>query len=196
VFITSRSRSSSVRASTSPAGEALAVLGLELVDLPRGDPLELGRHRLARLKLPRVDQDGPGAVDPATALHVGEERELSGHEDRLAVGRRLLLPAGDEVEDQLGDVGVVADDDEHRRRHAGLRHPGLPPALERLLVVAVEAVQGALELCRRPWLALDGRLPPSLPGKLVADLAPQLPVGDGGRHPVVVDRHAGDLDDA
>ena len=62
VFMTSRSRSSSVMRLGVALGEALAVLGLELVDLAGRELLELGRQRLAGLELRGVDEDGVGAV--------------------------------------------------------------------------------------------------------------------------------------
>ena len=100
------------------AGEALAVLGLELLDLGGGDLLELGTHRLARLELLGVDQDGVGALGPPAVLDVAEERQVAGGDRRHAVGQGDL-PPGDPVVDQLADVGVVADDDEDRRREVG-----------------------------------------------------------------------------
>ena len=53
------------------AGEALPVLGLELLDLTRGDLLEVVAHRLAGFELLAVDQDRVGPVEPAA---VGRRR--------------------------------------------------------------------------------------------------------------------------
>ncbi len=146
VFITSRSRSSSVRSLGIAAGEAGAVFGLELVDFAGGDLLEIVAHGLAGFELLAVHQDGVRAVQPgAVAVVVAEDGQLPGLDDRLVADR--LFPAGDVVEDQFGDVGVVADDDEHRRRQtataAGLGV--LLPQAVVLLVVAVEAVQRPLQ---------------------------------------------------
>ncbi len=129
-------------------------------------------------------------------LHIGEQRERAADEDRQTVGRLLPTPAGNEVEDELGDVGVVADNDEHRWRVAGLRHTSLFPALECALVVAIETPQGPLELGWEHGRPLERDVPPTLPGELVANLSPQLQVGHGGSDPVVADRHARNLHDA
>ena len=62
------------------AGEAGAVLGLELLDLAGGDLLELVAHRLAGFELLAVDQDRVRAVQPAAvAVVVAEEGQLARH---------------------------------------------------------------------------------------------------------------------
>ena len=74
------------------AGEAGAVLGLELVDLAGGDLLELGAHRLAGFELLAVDEDRVRAMQPAAvAVVVAEEGELAGHGDRSS--RRAESPS-------------------------------------------------------------------------------------------------------
>ena len=55
------------------AGEADAVLGLELLDFAGGDLLEVVAHRLARFKLLAVHQDRVGAMEPAAVLVVVAE---------------------------------------------------------------------------------------------------------------------------
>ena len=159
------------------AGEAGAVLGLELVDFAGGDLLEVVAHRLAGFELPAVDQDRVRAVQPgAVAIVVAEDRQLPGLNDRLATDR--LFPAGDVVEDQLGDVGVVADDDEHRRREAtGAGLGVLLPQAVRLLVVAVEAVQRPLQFDGELRLAADVLGLAALLRQVLADAQPQVAVG-------------------
>ena len=93
-----------------------------------------------------------GRSDQQPALDVAEDRQGARDRDGRAVGERLL-PAGDPVEDELADVRVLADDDEDGRRAGAVRLP----RLVRLLVVAIEAPQGALELLRELGLALDRR---------------------------------------
>ena len=75
VFMTSRSRSSSVRLVGVAARETGAVLGLELLDLAGGDLLELGAHPFARFELLAVDQDRVGPRAPSAVLLVVEERQ-------------------------------------------------------------------------------------------------------------------------
>ena len=108
-------------------GEALAVLGLELLDLAGHVFLELGAELLARLELRGVDEDGVGPVGPLAVLHVAEELEVAGgdHAQGIVTLAAQLLPARDPVEDQLRDAGVVAHHDEHRRGEAGCL--GRPP---------------------------------------------------------------------
>ena len=180
------------------AGEARAVLGLELLDLAGGDLLEVVAHRLAGFELLAVDQDGVGAAQssrrPSSLLKMGS---LPGHDDGRAV-RQRLLPAGDVVEDQLGDVGVVADDDEDRRGDAlGAGLGVLLPQAVILLVVAVEAVQRALQLDGQLGLAADGLGPAALLGQVLADAQPEVAVGGlVAGHRVVGHGHARHLDDA
>ena len=71
------------------------------------------------------------------AVVVAEDGQLPGLNDGLFAN--LLFPSRNKVEDQLGDIGVVADDDEHRRRDTACAGFGiLLPQAVILLVVAVE----------------------------------------------------------
>jgi hypothetical protein len=85
-------------------------------------------------------------VHPCTvAIVIAEDGQLPDLDDGLPAD--LLFPAGDVVENQLGDVGVVADDDEDRRGDAA--SAGLDVVLPEaviLLVVAVETEQRTLQL--------------------------------------------------
>ena len=59
-----------------------------------------------------------GRCSPAAVLLVAEERQAGRELDDRSRSPIGFLPAGDVVEDQLRDVGVVADDDEDGRRDA------------------------------------------------------------------------------
>ena len=114
VFITSRRRSSSVSCSASRPGKrarysslnssisrAAIFLKSSLIASPDSScslsiRMELGRAR------------------HCAVLFIAEDGQLAGHDDRRAIGQGLL-PAGDVVKDHLGNIGVVADHDEHRR---------------------------------------------------------------------------------
>ena len=97
------------------AGKPPAVLGLELLDLVPGELLEVVGHALAGLELPAVHEDRVRPVQPAPTLLVVEQLQRAGRDDRLAVGVVVFgLVAGEVIEDRLADVGVVADDYEHR----------------------------------------------------------------------------------
>ena len=128
-----------------------------------------------------------GPVAELAALDVAENGQLAGHGHRAAVGKRLL-PAGDVIEDQLRDVGVVADDDEDRRREAVE-----PVAVSRvlashaavvLLVVGVQALERAFQLDGELRLAVDAAsvLRPFL-GRSSPDARPEVAVG--GLSPVI-----------
>ena len=102
------------------------------------------------------------------------------------------LEAGDPFEHQLGDRGVLAHHDEHRR-HAD---PGALPALELALIVAVERVQRGLQhvgqVERAELRGARGGLRQAL-----ADVLPQVAIDDRiGLHEIVAHRHARQLDDA
>jgi hypothetical protein len=58
-----------------PAGEALAQVVLELVNLAAGDPAELLAHRLAAVELLGIDQDRVRAIEETAAGDVAEEVE-------------------------------------------------------------------------------------------------------------------------
>ncbi len=123
-----------------PAGEALPVLFLELLDLQRGELLELRAHCIAGFQLLAVDEDRVGAVPPLPgSVIVGEDRQLARLYDGLFPD--LFLPTCDVVEHHFRHVGVVADHDEHRRRASASPFPFLlRPSLVGSLVVAVETL--------------------------------------------------------
>ena len=125
-------------------------------------------------------------------VEVAEQRQAAVLERGGAVVV-LAVEAGDVVVDQLRGGGVVADDDE-AGRHVDA---GLLPELEGLLVVAVERLQGGLQLDREAERVERLGLAAALLGHLLADVLPEvaehrhLAAGD-----VVGDRHARQLDDA
>jgi hypothetical protein len=138
VFITSRSRSSSVRSSVSRPGKrsrysclnssisrAAICLKSALIASPLSSCELSTRIVVGRALHPVVDD-------------VAEQLQLAGHEPRAAVGQRAL-PAGDVVEHELGDVRVVADDDEHRRGDAP--RPSLFRAAPQIVVLPVVLVE-------------------------------------------------------
>jgi hypothetical protein len=92
VFITSRSRSSSVSCRRPRRGSA-AVLGLELLDLPAAIFLK-SAHRLAGLELGGVDQDraGRSATRPSSRRW-RSSAEVAGHGRPLAVVEHWSQPA-------------------------------------------------------------------------------------------------------
>jgi hypothetical protein len=97
------------------AGKAGAIIGLELVNFTRSDLLEVVAHRLAGFELPAVHQDSVRAVEPtAIAVVIAENGQLSRLNDYLFAD--LLFPTGNEFKNEFGDVGVVADNYEDRRR--------------------------------------------------------------------------------
>jgi hypothetical protein len=180
-----------------PPREALAVLGLELLDLQRGDLLELGAHPLARLQLLAVDQDRERSGLPAPVLDVVEQGQLTRDQDRRAVGQGPLPPR-DVVEDELRDVTIVADDDEHGRRLVAgpVRLAPFPEAIAGL-IVAVEAVESPLKLDRELGLARNSIGLPTLAGQLLADAGPEVAIGRLiAQHRVIGDGDPGNLDDA
>ncbi len=66
------------------AGEAGAVVGLELVNFTGGDLLEIVAHGLAGFELPAVHQDRIGTMQPAAvAIVVAKDRQLPGLHDGL-----------------------------------------------------------------------------------------------------------------
>ena len=152
VFITSRSNALSLgfalRAAGAFAGRELA---LELLDLGTGGVAEALVERIAGFDLAGVDQQRARAGKAAAlVVIVAEQLEMAGMEGRaLALLRIAALEAGDPLEHQLGDRGVLAHHDEHRR-HAD---PGALPALELALVMAVERVQRGLAAC---WAGRTG----------------------------------------
>ena len=118
-------------------------LALELLDLRGGRLAEALVERVAGFELARVDQQRARAGQAATLfVVVAEQFEMAGVEGgAFAFGDVATLEAGDPVEHQLGDGGVLANDDEHR----GDVDAGPRPALELAFVVAVERVQRRLQ---------------------------------------------------
>src|SRR5208337_2203379 len=108
------------------------------------------------------------------------------------------LPSADVVEDQLRDVGVVADDDEDGRSLvAGPFRLALLPLAVARFIVAVEAMESALQLDRQLGFACDRFGSPALARKFLADSGPEVAVGRLiPLHRVVGDGNAGNLDDA
>ena len=177
-----------------PARDAAGVFGAELLDLGRGDLLELRGQALAGLELEGVDEDRARPRDRLAVVDVGEQRELAGHPDGLVVAEGLL-PAGDVVVDHLGDGGVVADDDEDGGRLAVLLRVGVLPRGERFRVGVVERVERAFEQARH-LVRGDRALLAALLRQPVLDARPEVEEAHVGRGRVVVDGDAGDLHDA
>ena len=138
-----------------------------------------------------------GPREPSAVFNVAEEAEFPRHQNGGAIGQRLL-PAGDVVEDQLGNVGVVADDDEHWRRLAAQARFGVVfPKLEVLLVVVVQALQRAFEFGRQLRFAGQRLGPAPLLRQVVPNAIPEVAVGGLlARHRIVGDRNTRDFHDA
>ena len=121
VFITSRRRSSSVRSSAERPGKRSRYSALNSAISAAAIFLNSGLIASPDSSCLRVDQDGLGAVGPRRpSLDVAEQLEVARRDERTDVAaRQWSLPAGDPVVDELADVGVVADDDEDRRREVG-----------------------------------------------------------------------------
>ena len=197
VFITSRSRSSSVRLSASRPGNrarysdlnssissAAICLNSGLIASPDSScslsiRIVSGRafHRPSSTLLNRASWPGTRTVEPS--------------------GRVRSHPA-DVVEDQLRDVRVVADDDEDGRSLvAGPFRFALLPLAIAGFIVAVEAMESPLQLDRELGLAFDRLGSSPLAGKLFPDSRPEVAVGRLlALHRVVGDGNAGNLDDA
>ena len=177
VFITSRSRSSSVRSSASRPGKRA-----------RYSALNSSISRAAIFLKSSLIASPDSSCWLSTRMVFGRcsqppwpsSLRKSGSCPAWTIGlvADLLLPAGDVVEDQLGDVGVVADDDEDGRRDAAGAGLGvlLPQAVV-LLVVAVEAVQRALQFDGELGLAADRVGLAALLRQVLADAQPQVAVG-------------------
>ncbi len=173
-----------------PAGEALAVLALEFVDLRGRDLLEGRLHRLAGLDLGRVDEERVRAVRPGPVHNVAEDLEVAAHRWSGVVLARP--PARDPIEHDFADVRVLADDDEDGWRALA----GGLPGLEALLVVAVETDQGRFQRLVQDGFASELLGGPALLRRPVAYSRPQVAVrGRVSGHRVVRDRDAWDLHD-
>ena len=120
------------------AWEAPHVFGLEFGDLLRGGEAEVVGHCIARVDLHGVDEEGLRLLRPSpSSVIVAEEVELACLDTFQAV--EVFLPSGDEVEDHLGYVGVVADDDKDGRGQTTSAGVGVTlPSFESLFVVEIE----------------------------------------------------------
>jgi hypothetical protein len=125
------------------AGVAQPVGGLERRHFYCGVGEEVTTERLARLEPDRVDQHRPHPGAPCSVHDVAEQWQVALGQLQRAVGQPDL-PAGDPVEDQLGDRGVGADGDQYRRRLTGSCQLVLVPSVVGL-VAPVEAAQRPLK---------------------------------------------------
>ena len=140
------------------------------------------------------DQERARAGEAAALIViVAEQLEMAGMEGRaLAFLGVAALEAGDPLEHQLGDGGVLADHDEDRR-HAD---PGALPALELARVMAVERGQPGPEHGGQVEGAELGGARGGL-RQVLADMLPEIAVDDRiDADEVVAHRHARQLDDA
>jgi len=138
--------------------------------------LELRTHPLTALELPLSIKTHWVSSATATLL-IAEDWQLARHDDRGTAGRDFSqLPRS---RDQLRDIGVVADNDEHGGRSALLRASALrSPQAVVLLVVPVEACGGLLAVFGQ--LGLSNTLavvPRPFFGKMLPDPKPKIPVG-------------------
>ena len=176
MFITSRSNALSLASPCAPpapfAGRELA---LELLDLWTGGFAETLVERVAGFDLAGVDQQRARAGEAAAlVVIVAEQLEMAGMEGRaLAFLGVAALEAGDPLEHQLGDRGVLADHDEDRR-HAD---PGALPALELARVMAVERGQRGPQHVGQVEGAELGGARGGL-RQVLADVLPQIAVDD------------------
>ena len=191
VFITSRSRSSSVMSSSARCGSramswrlnssistAAIFLNAGSSASPDSSSFESMSSVLGRSSQRFCDASAPWT----TLLNSGR---LPGTMTVPPPGQRSIV-AGDPVADELADAGVLADDDEHRRR-AGA---GVLPGLVRAVVVGVELVERRFELGGELRVAAEVLVGAALTGELVADLRPELAEHRAiGRHRVVGHRH-------
>jgi len=131
-----------------------------------------------------------------SVFDVAEKGKLPGNGNRRAVWEGSL-PSTDVVEDQLRDVGVVADDNEDRRSLvAGPFRFALLLLAVTGFIVAVKAMESPLKLDRQLGLAFDCFGSPALARKFLPDSRPEVAVGRlVPLHRVVGDGNAGNLDD-
>ena len=157
-------------------GKANTIVRFEFFDLGGGDLLEVVAHRLARFQLLAIDQNRVRSRRPPAIDDVAEYRQLARYEHRRLV-RQWFLVSRDEVEHELRDAGVVADDDEDRRcLPFGSRGHVLFPTPILFFVVAVERAQGSFQ--RTGKLRDAGKLfgLATLLGQLIADVLPQVAI--------------------
>ena len=102
------------------------------------------------------------------------------------------LEAGNPLEYEFRDCGVLTHHDEHRRHP----DPGALPALELAFIVAVERVQRGLQCVGQvKWAELRGARRGLR--QVLADMLPQIAVDDRfDLHEIVTHWHARQLDDA
>ena len=172
---------------------ALDNLAAEAGDLVGGHGAEVGVQGLAGFQLLAVDEQGARARQ-GVAVFVVVAKQGQAALFRLAGAIGVLaLEAGDVVVHQFGGGGVVAHHDEA----GGHGDAGLLPEGKGLFVVAVEGLEGGLELGRQVEGVEGGGLAPALLGHLGADVFPEVAehrhLGAGD---VVGDGHAGQFDDA
>jgi hypothetical protein len=171
----------------------LRPFALELVDLGAGIVPEVVMQGVARFELLAVDQERARARQAIAVLVVIAEQLQPSRDVAGFLAFLLPLETGDEVIDQLRGCGVVADDNEHRRR----ADPLLFPKLEGLLVVTVEGKQRRLQLRWQAQRIEHATLAPPLLRHPPADMVPEVAVDRhlAGRQ-IVGDRYARQLDDA
>jgi len=153
------------------------IFGLEFLDFRRGNLFEIRAHGLAGFKLLAVHKDRIRPLEPpAVAVVVAKDGKLPSLDDRPVANG--LFPATNVIKNQLRHIGVVAHNDEHRRRQPF--GPGLfvlfPQAII-LFVIAVEAVQRPLQFRRKLGLPAHRIRLPALHGKMLPDALPQIAVG-------------------
>ena len=150
---------------------ALDDLAAEALDLVGGHVAEVVVEGIAGFELLAVDEQRvrPRERIAGGFVEVAEQGEAAVLQRRRAV---LVFPveAGNVVVDQLGDRGVLADDDE-ARRHADA---ALLPELEGLLVVAVECLERGLQARRQLERVELFALAAALLGHVLADVLPEV----------------------
>ena len=130
-----------VVASVGVAG-ALDNFTTKAVYFVRSHRAEIVVQRVTGFKLLAIDKERVGTWERVAGsfIEVSEQSEASVHGRRSPVGV-LANKAGDEVVNEFGDRGVLADDDEARRHLNAFFFP----QLEGLLIVPVERFQRRLQ---------------------------------------------------
>jgi len=124
---------------------ALDHLAAETLDFIGGHAAEAGIQRIAGFQLLAVDQQGVGPWQwvAGGVVKVAKQGQATVFQRRRVVVV-LAVEARDEVVDQLGNGGVLADNDEAWRHLDAV----LFPELESFLVVTVECQQRGLQAQR------------------------------------------------
>ncbi len=130
-----------------------------------GDFLEFGAHCLAGFELLLSTKMVFGRCSPATMSTLLKSGSLPAQARRFCLGN-FPSPILRCIEDEIRDVGVIAYDDEDRRRQTPVsRFSVLLPAAVILFVIAVETLQSALAIQRealaRPFPSHPSRVPSS-----------------------------------